>query len=132
MGEIDTDVRADMAHGRLEAAYDIVDKTAKEFGDQLDEADEARLADALDAIGTTAGSLVGSESIWADIELDDLVIASGGNHADESTGAKNIDTVTAAVGIKGHESGEHVRSKYATHVGGKYSIDQRVLEAVRE
>ena len=49
--------RTNLAAGRLEAAYDIIDNVAKEYNDQFSEEDKDKLASALKDVGYVSGSL---------------------------------------------------------------------------
>jgi len=77
----DNDVRTDMAHGRIDGAYEILDDTAKEYNDQFDDDEEEHLEEALHHIGCVMGTLMGAEEMdeteRLQDDLDDIECASG-------------------------------------------------------
>ena len=103
-----TDVRDDLAHGRLEAAREIVENTAEEYNDRLDETDEERLKDALDAIGETMGSLMGAEHILDGVDKDRVVLASFNDRTPDSGSAFRSEEAEMLVGVRGTPSGDEV------------------------
>lgn len=127
-----TDVRADMAHGRLDAAYDVIDRTAKEYTDQFDRDDDEHLAAALEEIGTVMGSLLGATHILEDADEDDIIVAFFQDSTPDAGDAFWSDEASALVGVRGTPSGHEV-NKWAHHrYNDKKPRDRQALNDVKQ
>jgi len=101
-------VRNDLAHGRLEAAKEIVESTAEEYGDCFDDGDEEQLADALDGIAETMGSLMGAEHVLENVNEKDIVMAPFLHSVSDSGDGFWSDEASMLVGVRGEQSGDEV------------------------
>ena len=102
------EVRNDLAHGRLEAAKEIIESTAEEYGDCFDDGDEEQLADALDGIAETMGSLMGAEHVLENVNEKDIVMAPFLHSVSDSGDGFWSDEASMLVGVRGEQSGDEV------------------------
>jgi len=102
------DTRDAMAYGRLEAAYEAIEETARDYPDVLSDADEERLKDALDAVGATKGSLMGASHVLEDVDEENIVLAAFNERTPDSGDAFWSEEASMLVGVKGEPSGQEV------------------------
>jgi len=125
-------VRNDLAHGRLEAAKEIIESTAEEYGDCFDDGDEEQLANALDGIAETMGSLMGAEHVLENVNEEDIIMAGFDKCTPNNSNAFWSEEASMLVGIRGTPSGEAVMG-WAYHTYEPTSgRDSTALKDVRE
>jgi len=125
-------VRNDLAHGRLEAAKEIIESTAEEYGDCFDDGDEEQLANALDGIAETMGSLMGAEHVLENVNEKDIIMAGFDKCTPDNSNAFWSEEASMLVGICGTPSGEAVM-EWAYHTYEPTSgRDSTALKDVRE
>jgi len=123
------DTRDAMAYGRLEAAYETIEETARDYPDVFSDADEERLKGALNAVGETKESLMGASHVLEDVDEENIVMAPFNERTPDSGDAFWSEEASMLVGVKGEPSGQEV-TNWHYHMYNKN--DERDCRAVND